>query len=111
MITVTIDYRGAYITAFSITGHAGHKPAGEDIYCAGVSAVAQTSLLGLLKHMQTPPDYQVIEGDDSLMQCQLPGDISEADQTAAQVILTTMELGLRAMQEAYPQYIQVKIRR
>ena len=35
------------ITDFTITGHAEAGPYGQDIVCAGVSAIMQTTLLGL----------------------------------------------------------------
>jgi len=45
------------ITGFDISGHSGYDQWGRDIVCAGVSAVAQTALIGLLRHLPIQPDY------------------------------------------------------
>lgn len=111
MITVRMEYRGGHIAAFTITGHAGQAAPGRDIYCAGVSAIAQTAVLGLAKHLATVPQLQIIEGENALMECILPDDLSSDDQYKAQLILSTMEAGLLSLEEAYPGYVKVRIRR
>ncbi|MGI6469616.1 MAG: ribosomal-processing cysteine protease Prp [Syntrophomonadaceae bacterium] len=111
MITVSIEYRDEQIVAFTITGHAGYAAPGQDIYCAGVSAIAQTAVLGLARHLSTGPQVQIVEGENNLLQCSLPVDLSSDDRYKAQLILSTMEAGLLSMQEAYPQYVKVIVRR
>ena len=108
MITVTIDHQGEYIKAFTVKGHAGFAPEGTDIYCAGVSAVAQSALLGLLNQVSKPPRYSM---DSGVLTCELDTDMSDTDRNTAQIILTVMEDGLTAMQQTYGRYIQVIIRR
>lgn len=111
MITVAIEYQGEQIAAFSIKGHAGYAPQGQDIYCAGVSAISQTAVLGLLKHLSRVPQVRVIEGEDNLLECFLPRDLSADDQYKAQLILSTMEAGLLSLEDAYPGHVKVIIRR
>jgi len=111
MITVNIEYQEERIIAFTITGHAGYADKGRDIYCAGVSAIAQTAVLGLAKHLSTRPQVQIVEGENNLMECILPDDLSPDDQYKAQLILSTMEAGLLSMEEAYPRYLKVRVRR
>ncbi len=111
MITATIDYRGEDIAAFTISGHAGYAAPGQDIYCAGVSAIAQTALLGLAKHLAQTPQVNIVEGEDALLKCILPADMGIDDRYKASLILSTMEAGLLSLQEAYPQYVKVRIRR
>jgi hypothetical protein len=46
---------------------------GKDIYCAGISAVAQTTLLGLLKNLKTKiPDIILKKAG---LQCKIPSGI------------------------------------
>ena len=59
MIRITFTCQGSEIQGFSVEGHAGFAPEGEDIYCAGVSAIAQTTLLGLIKHLSREPVYEI----------------------------------------------------
>lgn len=108
MIEIEIEYRGTMIRGFSVSGHAGYALPGEDIYCAGVSAVTQTALMGLIKHLKQKPEYKIEQG---FMWCQLPPDLDEEDREKAGIILSTMETGLMAMQKAYQGFMQVRIRR
>lgn len=111
MINVTIDFREEQITAFSITGHAGYADPGQDIYCAGVSAIAQTAVLGLVKHLAESPQVKIVEGENALLQCVLPTDLSADDRYKAMLILSTMQAGLLSLEDAYPGYVKVRIRR
>lgn len=108
MIEVNIVYCKSNIISFTVTGHAGYAPEGEDICCAGVSAVTQTALLGLLKHLSRPPVYKVEKG---IIKCELPFDLQDEDMKAAQIILSTMEAGLLSMADSYEGYLRVCIRR
>lgn len=108
MIRVLIEYRDDDIIAFSVEGHAGYAQKGSDIYCAGVSAVAQTTLLGLLEQLEQVPLYQVKQGS---LVCRLHENLSSRDRERAQTILTTMVLGLKAMAEAYGEYLKIELRR
>lgn len=107
MVEVTINYKENKIVSFAVKGHSGFAPEGTDICCAGVSAVTQTALMGLISHLRQKPCYQVEKG---VLQCELPV-LVEDDEKTAQIILSTMEAGLLSMQEAYPGFIKVDIRR
>lgn len=104
MVEITIIYKNEKIWGFKARGHAGYARKGKDIYCAGVSAITGTALIGLQKHLAQEPLY---ETKDGWLDCQLPVSISEEDIIKAQLILTTMEAGLISLQDAYPQYIKV----
>lgn len=108
MIEIIIDYKNDQIVSFKVEGHAGYAPKGEDICCAGVSAVTQTAIVGLLKHLELKPDYKIEKG---CLACKLPSSLGEKDQEKAQLILSSMEAGLISMQEAYADFIRVSIRR
>lgn len=108
MLEITINYKDKIIHSFAVKGHAGFAPEGQDIYCAGVSAVTQTALLGLLKNLSEEPCYRIEKG---CLECEIPVSMGEEDRNKAQLILSTMEAGLLSMQEAYGDYIRVLIRR
>ncbi|MDD3268359.1 MAG: ribosomal-processing cysteine protease Prp [Syntrophomonadaceae bacterium] len=108
MVEVLISYKEHKIISFAVKGHSGFAPEGTDICCAGVSAVAQTALLGLINHLRKKPSYQVEKG---ILHCELPPQLEDKEEQTAQIILSTMEAGLLSMQEAYPGYIKVDIRR
>ncbi len=108
MISVNIEYRDEDIVSFTVEGHAGYAKSGSDIYCAGVSAVAQTTILGLLNLMEQTPRYIVEKG---YLLCELPDQLSTPDKERARVILNTMEIGLKAMKDAYGEHLKITIRR
>ncbi|MGI6487395.1 MAG: ribosomal-processing cysteine protease Prp [Syntrophomonadaceae bacterium] len=92
------------ITGFDISGHSGYDQWGRDIVCAGVSAVAQTALIGLLRHLPIQPDYNQ---DDAYLRCELPSGLEESDREKAEIILSTLEAGLMALEASYPEYVKI----
>lgn len=108
MIQITITCTGDFIRKIEVHGHAGYAVEGQDIYCAGVSAITQTALLGLIQHLDNEPVYKIEKG---FLTCSLPEKLTENEMSSAQIILSTMEAGLMSLQDAYPAYIKVNTRR
>lgn len=96
------------IKGFLVKGHAGYKPHGQDIVCAGVSILTQTAVLGLYEYLAQPPQ---VEKKPGLLKCILPHGLSEEENHQAQVILKTMALGLEATAHSYSDYVTVHRRR
>ena len=71
MIAVEV-YRdaGGRVRGFGCSGHADFGEHGEDIVCAAVSAIAQTTVLGLMRHLDVPVDVKQKPG---LLECRLAG--------------------------------------
>lgn len=108
MVKVEICKEGEAITAFRVEGHTGYAESGQDIVCAGVSAISQTAWIGMMNLMDQKPVHQRTEG---FFACSLPSGLSEEDEKTAQAILKTMELGLLEIENAYKEFIQLTIRR
>ncbi len=108
MIQVTLDYKGEDVIAFRVQGHAGFADSGEDIYCAGVSAVTQTALVGLYRHIEPKPRFHKEQG---FLECTLPAGLNGAENQKAQIILSTMAEGLLLLAKDYTDYINVVVRR
>ncbi|HZK44132.1 MAG TPA: ribosomal-processing cysteine protease Prp [Syntrophomonadaceae bacterium] len=108
MLKVTIDYQNQDIKGFMVKGHANYAPEGQDICCAGVSAITQTALMGLINHLEKKPVFKVEKGD---LEVSLAEDISVEDNNKAQIILNTMLAGIESLQENYRSYIKVEFRR
>ncbi|MDN5347284.1 MAG: uncharacterized protein PWP65_848 [Clostridia bacterium] len=96
------------IKGFEVKGHAGFQAKGKDIVCAAVSALTQTSVLGLEKYLATPPQVSIEAGK---LTCFLPPGLSGQEEERAHIILETMYLGLRAIAASYQDYIQLETRR
>ena len=101
MIRVSV-YWGADggITGFEAVDHAGMAPRGQDIVCAGVSALTDTAFLGLTKHLEREVDFQAANGKLSVRLKQSPDSLSDA-------ILATMLLGIKEIEKQYPKHVRV----
>ena len=96
---------GGEIVEFWVEGHAGYADPGEDIVCAGVSALAVTALIGLKKVARAAMESERREGH-VWVKLQEPPKSPES-WTRAQAILQTTLLGLKDIQKDHPAYIRV----
>ncbi len=109
MIIVSVNRSNGTIKGYSVRGHAGYRPPGEDIVCAAVSMLAQTTLLGLARFIREGLVYDV--DDSGTLTCRLPDEMSKKEQLQTQAIVETMVMGLKNLQENYRGYIRVFRRR
>lgn len=105
MITVRLE-RSAdrRIVAFAVTGHSGYAARGNDIVCAGVSAVVQTTVLGLQRVLGINCSGSQTDGE---LHCALPTDLPPGSVESADILLRTMLAGLTALAEAYADYVRI----
>ena len=95
------------IIGFSIRGHAGASKNGEfDMVCAAISAVGYTALGGL----QELCGVENYKESDGCLEMRLPEDMTAEDWAKAQIILKTLEIGLKQIENQYSEYIQVSFR-
>ncbi|HIQ61970.1 MAG: ribosomal-processing cysteine protease Prp [Christensenellales bacterium] len=97
------DRRGL-LRGFSVIGHAGSAPSGEDLVCAGVSVLSQTAVNAL----EAVAGIEVVlHMGDGFLSVRLPKGLSAKRLYGAQVILRTVRQGLEDMAKAYPRYVRV----
>lgn len=94
---------------FSAKGHTNYAPAGQDIVCAAVSTLVQTTVLGLhelvglkLKLKQEPKI--------GLYSCLIVPTDDEVKLEQAHLILNLMYLGLQQIAEEYRKYVQISLK-
>jgi len=97
------DRRGL-LRGFSVIGHTGSAEAGEDIVCAGVSALSQTAVNALESVAGIEAIFHLGEG---YLSVRLPRGLSARARHTAQVILRTVRQGLNDIATAYPQYVRI----
>ncbi len=104
MIYVSIDRNNeGLIRTFTIKGHAGAGRSGEDIVCAAVSAIAYTAV-GALNEMVELKSYT---DRDGYMKCSIPSDLTDANKFKAQIILDSMVIGLKQVENTYKKYVSI----
>lgn len=92
------------ITKYIVKGHANAAKHGEDIVCASVSILAQTTVLALHELLSIDVIYEM---EDGWLSCQLPNDLSDGVREKANLILNTMLIGIRGTQGMYEKYIEL----
>lgn len=88
------------VSGFTVTGHSGTAERGQDIVCAGVSALTQTALLGMMEYLHREVDYDIASGKLSVRLKGVPDDLTEA-------ILQSMLLGLAEIQKLSPEAVRI----
>lgn len=95
------------IKGFSVKGHAGARKSGEyDMVCSAISAVCYTALGGL-KELCGINNYKESDGN---LEMALPDDLSAEIMEKSQIILETMEIGLKQIENVFSMHIQVRHR-
>ncbi|WP_313990465.1 ribosomal-processing cysteine protease Prp [uncultured Selenomonas sp.] len=89
------------ITGYRVSGHSGTAAHGEDIVCAGVSALTQSALLGIMEHLHRAVSYDMASGNLSVRLITPPDDYTEA-------ILHTMYMGLAEIEKISPKGIRIQ---
>ncbi len=101
-ITVFDDISGQH-QGFEFDGHAGMAEAGEDIVCAGLSALAITTVNSIESLVLSEGDYDELQSSKSgyirLMLKRTNHD--------TQLLIDAMLLGIRDLVREYPKYIRL----
>lgn len=95
---MTVDDKESYRFGFIVEGHAEFAPHGQDIVCAGVSAIVQTAILGIEYYT-----YADVEKKEGYVKVHILHDDHTSD-----VIVKTMLLGLEELEYKYHDYIKIK---
>lgn len=94
------------IHGYTVSGHAGFAEKGEDLVCAGISAVTFTGLNALVEVAGIEPRYKT-DPETGCVECYLPENLPKEQVPIAQVILATVRVGFLGMVPEYSDYIQV----
>ena len=89
------------IDGYAVSGHSGTAARGQDIVCAGVSALTQSALLGMMEHLHRAVTYDIASGNLEMRLIESPNDCTEA-------ILRTMYMGLAEIEKISPKGIQIQ---
>ncbi len=111
MIRATFfDSGNGELQGFIVQGHAGYAPAGEDIVCAGVSALIQTAVVGLKHFLSAAPlvENRTKSENSVYVKLKFPDNLNEEEKRTAQVILKTLELGRQGIAGGYGKYLLVR---
>ena len=97
------------ITGFSIKGHSGYAEEGSDIVCAGISALVITIENALCQLVKLSPVER--GGEDGFLEVILPEKMTDKQMQDAQLLLTSLHIGLENIAQAYPDYVRLTVRK
>lgn len=102
MIKITLERSpDGFITRFLATGHSGFAERGQDIICAAISALAQTTIGSLQELAAIDPVRQLEDGliDFSLPE---PARLDDRQRQTAGILMDSLAIGCRQIQDSYP---------
>lgn len=101
------------IRQYDIKGHANFAPFGEDIVCAAISVLSQTTLMGLVEVLQLKEKeiYYKIDDNTGYLNVELKAIKDETDLKNSQILLKTFRLGIESIRESYPDNVKIEYRR
>lgn len=109
MIRVTFHKKDHELVSFEMTGHAGFSEHGSDIVCAGVSALAITTVNSIEKLAGYRPIVDVDEVEGGYLYVEVVRDVTKVQAQITQILLNSLLLGLEGIQEEYPNYLTVQV--
>ena len=107
MVRVTVFTEQGTPVGFELKGHADQGAYGEDIVCAGISAITETAILGIMDVLKLDAAYTHESG---YARCELSRETSLEDMKKAAIVFDTMTAGLTSLQSAYPKSLKFSYR-
>ncbi|MPM32794.1 hypothetical protein SDC9_79360 [bioreactor metagenome] len=107
MTSVKFYKKSDKFVGFKLYGHAAPRELDLDVdlTCAAISAISQTTLIGIEEVLKIEATYKMENGFLSLtLDNQSSGDVERC-----QVLLETMLLGLKSIEFTYSDYIKVEL--
>ena len=104
MTTVTFYSEGSRITGFSVEGHSGLAPEGEDVLCAAVTSAVRLVECAVNDVLGLEASVKVREKDASIS-LKLPGSLGQTNESACQTLLTAMMVYFTGLREEYPDHL------
>jgi uncharacterized protein YsxB (DUF464 family) len=102
VITLKVRRKNGHIIRFELWGHAGYAEAGQDIVCAGVSALVIAAANGLITHAGVS---RIVRQGNGRFTCLVRDIPSERARDMADAVLGTMVSGVAAIAARHPENV------
>ncbi|WP_409297460.1 ribosomal-processing cysteine protease Prp [Peribacillus sp. SCS-26] len=107
MINVIFDHGAdGRISSFTMSGHANFAEPGQDIVCAGASAVSFGTVNAIMALTGVEPEIDM-EGGGGFLKCAIPGALPEAAAEKIQLLLEAMLISMQTIERDYDEYMKV----
>jgi len=109
MTKITIFYKKKnFISGFRVEGHSGYSEKGSDIVCSAVTTATMTVVNGLTDVIGLRAKVKMRDG---FLECKLPEKLTLEEEYGAKVLINSMYLTLKNIEEQYKDYIVIFERR
>ncbi|MGF3103875.1 ribosomal-processing cysteine protease Prp [Rossellomorea sp. DUT-2] len=111
MINVYVERSsGKRIRSFSMDGHADFAENGQDIVCAGASAVSFGSINAIMALTGVEPSIEQ-SSDGGYLRCVIPDDLPEETESKIQLLLDSMLISLQTIERDYSEFIKITFKK
>ena len=94
-----------HITSFKMSGHADFANRGQDIVCAGASAVSFGSINAIMELTGVKP--LIKQSDGGYLECKIPNTLPSITAEKVQLLLQGMVVSLQTIEQDYGKYIKI----
>ncbi len=96
-----------HICSFEMSGHANAAPHGQDIVCAGASAVSLGTVNAIYKLCNVKLEVE-LSNDGGFLRCHVPINLERQTNEKVQLLLEAMVVSLTSIAEQYGKYIKIR---
>ena len=93
------------ISSFKMSGHADFAEKGQDIVCAGASAVSFGSINAIMELTGVKP--LIKQSDGGYLECKIPDQLPSSSADKVQLLLQSMVVSLQTIEQDYGKYIKI----
>jgi len=110
MIRITINRtKAGTIQSFTMSGHADFAEHGEDIVCAGASAVSFGTVNAI--EVLTGVAAEAKLGEGGFLECVFPENLSDETSEKVQLLLEAMVVSLQGIEKEYGSHIKITFKK
>lgn len=103
MIKIQIFLDGdGMISGYRVRGHSGTDDSGHDVVCAGVSALAQSAMLGIGRHLGRDGDFRIDPSGEILVR------LKERPDAMTEAVFQTARIGFFEIARTNPKVVRIK---
>ena len=106
MTTAEFHTEGRRITGFTVRGHSGYAPEGEDIVCAAVTSAVRLIECAVNDVLGLEAAVKVREQDASIS-LKLPNGLGQTNESTCQTLMAALMVHFVQLAEEYPDNLTV----
>lgn len=95
------------IHTFTMKGHAQSGPHGQDLVCAGASAVSFGAINAIHEICHVALEVEM-KGEGGFLRCRVPEDLDSSTYEKVQLLLEGLFISLKTIEEQYGEFIRIR---